>query len=250
MVAGTLDYYRSSETYSKLYEQIRSGNLHPGTRAIVTTALNAVRKYLGKGPRRAVDIGCGSGYLLAALKEEGFDCLGIDFNPEMYRIVSEIHGIPARTATLAELVSENQKFDLIVSSHVLEHMENPLQTLKEIRMLLDRSGLLFIGLPNRNFIRQRTALETGRLPEGNYPPHHVSFWSVKALAIALQCAGFTVQECYFQTYPEPLQAQHSLIHTHHITNKKMAQLMARSMAALGKVLSLQGANLFAIGVAM
>lgn len=248
MVAGTLDYYQSSETYSKLYEQIRAGNVHPGTRAIVNKALKAVRQYLGGEQKRALDIGCGSGYLLAALKEEGFDCLGLDFNPDMCRIVSEIHRIPVRTSTLEELILEDLRFDLIVLSHVLEHLEEPIQSLRKMRSLLNPRGVLFVCLPNRNFIRQKASLPIGQLSEMDYPPHHVSFWSARALSYALQEAGFRVIECHSQSYPEPLQTQHSLVHTYHVPDQTLARAIAWSMAAIGKLIRLEGANLFGVGL--
>ena len=182
-----------------------------------------------------------------ALAREGYDCLGIDFNPEMCRIVSEVHLIPARMASVSDLAQEGPQYDLIVFSHVLEHMEDPLQTLRDLKCILTPRGVLFVCLPNRRFIRQRRALVTGKLPDGNYPPHHVSFWSTKSLSWAMRKAGFAVVECYPQSYPEPLQAKHSLMHSHGVSSDAIAEIITRSATAIGKCLRLQGANLFAVG---
>lgn len=42
---------------------------------------------------------------------------------------------------------EGESFDLIILSHILEHLENPVAALERMRPALDKSGLLFVNIP-------------------------------------------------------------------------------------------------------
>ena len=244
--AGDVSYYQSNVIYSQLYEQVRAGQLHPGTQPIIRKAREVAERYVRAPHARVADIGCGSGYLLAALRDGGFDCVGYDFNPDMCRIVTEFHGIPAYTKSLSDLVGQRERFDYAIMSHVLEHLDDPVASLRAVRSILNADGTLFVCLPNRNFIRQRKRLVRGQLPSGDYPPHHVTFWSTRSLYRALIAAGFEVRECYAQSYPEPLQAAHSLTHTRNIRNPMLARAIASLAAVLGRWAGVPGANLFAV----
>ncbi|MGB1103629.1 MAG: class I SAM-dependent methyltransferase [Crocinitomicaceae bacterium] len=42
----------------------------------------------------------------------------------------------------------NERFDLIIMRHVLEHFLDPLTVLKRIREVLSEDGVLYIAVPN------------------------------------------------------------------------------------------------------
>jgi len=70
-----------------------------------------------------------------------------------------------------------EKFDLVIMSHVLEHIPNPLEYLKKVRKF---GGHLFIEVPNGD----------DEFKANTYP--HVLFFNEKSLWIMLQKAGFKV----------------------------------------------------------
>lgn len=102
---------------------------------------------------KILDIGCGLGQMLIALKKLGYNNLeGIDISQEAILFCREqglnVHNV--RDITIyAETIKT--KYDFIIMSHVLEHIEksNIINTLKEIKnRLLKNGGKFCIMVPN------------------------------------------------------------------------------------------------------
>ena len=90
-----------------------------------------------------LDVGCGSGWNLLALRNCGFsNLLGVD--PFIPRSVSYDGGVEVRKCKLQEVAG---RFSLITFHHVFEHLDNPLETLRQARHLLARGGQIMIRIP-------------------------------------------------------------------------------------------------------
>lgn len=74
-----------------------------------------------------------------------------------------------------------QRFDLIIASHLLEHLISPINFLKELRSYMAPGGALFIEVPNQDH-RFKFQLEP-----------HISFFSPESLRNAVEQAGWSVQ---------------------------------------------------------
>lgn len=241
MQAASAEYYQTQ--YNNLLASFLSGNIHPGYRFLVKKIRDATRRYLSPDQRRVIDVGCGPGYLLLDLQENGFECLGIDFNPAAIRVAREHFHVPAEIASLEEIATWKLRFDLALLSHVLEHVEDPLGLLKKIRQILYPRGVLVIELPNRNRSRHRDSLRKGKLSWGEYPPHHLTFWSVAAISNVLVRAGYSILECRPRPYPEAYQTEHSLIHRFNLRAGRGTTWLARILQLVGRLAGLQGATL-------
>jgi hypothetical protein len=73
--------------------------------------------------------------------------------------------------------------------HVLEHIINPVQTIRRAGELLNSDGYLFIELPQWN--------SAGRLAKGMswaqlVPPGHINYWNVTSMSKMLTANGFLV----------------------------------------------------------
>jgi len=96
--------------------------------------------------KKVLDIGCGSGYLLHLLKGRGADVQGIDPG-DLGRDGSEKYDIPIiKSFFSADLF--NEKFDIIIFSYVLEHLEKPLKFLDECQTILKQDGQMILSVPN------------------------------------------------------------------------------------------------------
>ncbi|ADC47370.1 SAM-dependent methyltransferase [Methanobrevibacter ruminantium M1] len=91
-----------------------------------------------------LDIGCGNGNFLSQLKRGGYKNLtGIDLFIEEENILEGINLIQ----TSLEDYKPSEKFDLIVSNHAFEHMDNQLANLKCFENLIKDDGLILLRIP-------------------------------------------------------------------------------------------------------
>jgi len=100
-----------------------------------------VKKYC-RHPKSIIDIGAGNGYTLDFLKDV--------YKVNTYFIEPSIEcqkQLKERGHILTEF-NTNIKFDLLTSRHVLEHINDPIQHLKDIRLLMNDDSLLHISFPN------------------------------------------------------------------------------------------------------
>ncbi len=112
------------------------------------------------GPQlhRVLDVGCGAGEFLVRLRSEGIDARGIDADPEAVRAATaagcSVHRGDA-AAILEAMAREGLRFDAVVLSHVVEHLdpERALALFDRIHAVLGPSGLLLVATPDvRNHI--------------------------------------------------------------------------------------------------
>jgi SAM-dependent methyltransferase len=104
-------------------------------------------EYLERGGIRrghaVLDIGCGSGELLLAMRSYGFQSLtGID--PFLGRDIDYGNGVRVLKQTIED---HRGRYDFIMLHHVFEHMERPLDVLGHVRRLLNDGGAVLIRIP-------------------------------------------------------------------------------------------------------
>jgi 2-polyprenyl-3-methyl-5-hydroxy-6-metoxy-1,4-benzoquinol methylase len=162
----------------------------------------AIRNFLGNqisSPARVLDVGCNVGALGAALKEDGHTVWGCDLSPLAVKqarkvldkaFVLDVEGM--REKVPAEL--EGERFELIIFADVLEHLYNPLNTLRTIRKNLSPDGAIAISIPN---IANYTIRGKLLLGDFTYTSHgilddtHIRFFTQKTFRHLLQEAGLT-----------------------------------------------------------
>ncbi|MGO9176081.1 MAG: class I SAM-dependent methyltransferase [Desulfobaccales bacterium] len=97
----------------------------------------------------ALDLGCGSGDNARLLKLKGWKVTGITISP-IEQEMAEMHCDEVYLADLDQGLPGSLKgpFDLVVMSHILEHLKYPGRILKEIKGLLTYDGIIAVALPN------------------------------------------------------------------------------------------------------
>jgi len=108
-------------------------------------------KYLkrhGSGRRLLLDFGCGNGSFIIAASNEGFECAGVEFEPSAIANAREKSGLPV-TSLEAALCSD-RRFEVVHLGDVLEHLPDPLGTIRTLHSLLVPDGLFFIEGPLEN----------------------------------------------------------------------------------------------------
>jgi len=140
-------------------------------------------------PGRLLEIGCGNGARLALLRDAGWKVVGQEVDAEAAAVARQRLGASAiHVGPLAALGLPTAAFDAIASSHVLEHVHEPLVLLRECRRLLDPAGALTAITPNA---ASRGHARFGRDWFYLDPPRHLQIFTPRALAALAQRAGFT-----------------------------------------------------------
>lgn len=134
-----------------------------------------------------LEIGCGAGDQLLALKEVGWNVLGIDFDPAAVETAKE-RGLDVRLGDLRQAALPATSFDAIVMSHVVEHVIDPIGLLMECARILKPEGDFVVITPNASSWGHRKFRESWR---GLEPPRHLTIFTPRALRLAIVKAGLS-----------------------------------------------------------
>lgn len=99
-------------------------------------------------PGRILDLGCGSGKFLYALREKGWETFGAEINADAAELGRRAANLNIFSGNLREANFPNDYFDYIRSNHSFEHVDNPNETLLELKRILKPEGKMMIGVPN------------------------------------------------------------------------------------------------------
>lgn len=97
---------------------------------------------------RILDVGTAAGFLLKVAKESGWETFGIEPSIWMCEYANRNFDVNVQQGTLIDGLFENNFFDVVVLWDVLEHIPDPLSTLKIINKILKPKGLIIINFPN------------------------------------------------------------------------------------------------------
>jgi len=161
--------------------------LDPGRRAWVDGEVF----YLAEKPNgKLLEIGFGSGDMLKGMQQKGWVVQGIDFDPNaVSNALSK--GLNVRLGSLAEQHYPDNTFDVVVMSHVIEHVPNPKQFIQECYRILKEGGRVISITPNTHsfghmlYKRNFLALD---------PPRHLNLFNSQSISNILKLAGFNMIE--------------------------------------------------------
>lgn len=114
---------------------------------VLASKLSGINLLDGRG-KRALDVGCGRGYGLLALKALGYKVYGFDIDEKAIKIVKQMGFKNVTVANLEEGIPWQQHFHLITCFDVLEHVKELDKALKTL--LSANFNTLVITVPNIN----------------------------------------------------------------------------------------------------
>jgi SAM-dependent methyltransferase len=145
--------------------------------------LRQIARYRTTG--ELLEIGSGTGEFLSLAQTVGFRSVGLELSPDMAEHAVRHYNVLVYCQRLAELPLE-EKFDVVVMNHVLEHMENPVQTLSEIKAVMKGDAILYIAVPNQDSWEAHFSGWT------SYEPYHLFYYSPATLRETLRRSGFDI----------------------------------------------------------
>lgn len=140
---------------------------------------------------KVLEIGCGNGYLLKCLADKGADVLGIEPGDHA-QIGSKKWGVPIIQDNFPSSTI-NEKFDLILTFAVLEHIENPVEFLSLIKNNLSDDGILIIAVPDEG-----PYINSGDVSTLFH--EHWSYFDKNTLLSTVRLAGYMDLKCELSGY--------------------------------------------------
>ncbi len=143
-----------------------------------------------------LDVGCNTGFLGKKLREKGIVSDGIDINEEALREAKKYYRkVFRRDLYNPNLKLNNNKYNYIVFSDVLEHLPRPDILLTRCRKYLEKDGLIIISMPNIARIQIRLGLLFGKFDYtrgGILGEDHLRFFTKKSATKMIENCGYNV----------------------------------------------------------
>jgi len=158
-------------------------------------------RYCESGQPSLLDIGCATGALLASLREKRIHCCGasretgwrvtgVEISPSADYAV-EKRALDVRRLPLEENNFPPESFDVILASHLIEHLNDPKGFLSETFRILKKNGYILITTPNISGFQAR--LFGGRWRSAIFD--HLYLFSKRTLSKMAADAGFKITGC-------------------------------------------------------
>jgi 2-polyprenyl-3-methyl-5-hydroxy-6-metoxy-1,4-benzoquinol methylase len=202
-----LDKYYS-ETYWKVFRNIKNENIDGGKiddaylfkklpksiqkivdfigvrKSLSYSQLKYLKPYISN-KKKLFELGSGEGFILEFFEKEGLDVFGLEPSKINLQIINEkLNRGKAQTGSSEDLKNIQDSFDIIIMSHVLEHVKSCRDVFIDLKRLLSKNGILFIDVPNcMNDQELQTSINT--------QPHTFHF-SKKSLDELADSCGFKV----------------------------------------------------------
>jgi len=167
----------------------------------IAPIIEQIKPCLKKG-QRVLDIGCGAGEVLYSIKLFVSEVVGVELNKSFVDHVKNDLGFEAYCQDVNLIDFKDKKFDLIISFGALDHMPNPLETLKTMKSLLAPGGELCLFLPNRNEAMNFFLPESTREKFNAFFWHkaHFFYFTKETSEKLLTKAGFTCEITNYHQY--------------------------------------------------
>jgi len=137
---------------------------------------------------KILDIGCGTGEFLFELQKRGYEVWGVDFSKNAIETAQKYFALKnVYTMSFNEFFKKKDlpQFDIITFFEIIEHLDNPLEFIQNVKRLLKPNGKIILSTPWRERL----------LPSLNiwdYPSFHLTRWNEKAISNFFQKINFEI----------------------------------------------------------
>jgi 2-polyprenyl-3-methyl-5-hydroxy-6-metoxy-1,4-benzoquinol methylase len=162
---------------------------------------------------KLLEMGCGLGHLLGLLQDD-FECVGIDL--AQYSIEQTQENAPRATALMmsADDLSafDEGEFDVVIALHLVEHLPDPADTIRQVNRILSDNGLWLFATPNPGYSLRRfkdpqtDAIGKDPTHINVHPPQQWRTWCEKSGFRMLRHFGDGLWDVpYFPLIPKSIQ---------------------------------------------
>ena len=137
-----------------------------------------------------LDIGCGFGESLGYHQARGCEVWGVEADSNIARVADKF-GFNVKVGLFDAKDYKQDFFDYITMDQVVEHLTDPILTLREVSTILKPGGHVVLSTPNANgwgakLFRRRWI--------NWHTPYHLQFFSLESMAIMAEAAGLEIEK--------------------------------------------------------
>lgn len=146
--------------------------------------------------KNVLNLGSGYGFFeenMNSRPDRKFNIEGVEIGD--FRLHNYVGGTVRNINFLTDEIPEDMlgKYDLILSMHLLEHLNTPVEYLQKIKPLLSEDGSLIFEVPNlKTFLAELSP----QYDDFTYLYEHVSYFTADTLRLAFEKAGYNVKKVY------------------------------------------------------
>ena len=137
---------------------------------------------------KLLDVGFGSGERLEKMRGLGWTVSGIDFDEKAVEN-AKARGLDVSCGTIPGIWFPPETFDVVIMNHVIEHVPDPIELLKECNRILKPGGKVVLTTPNSSCWGHKFFKKYWR---GLEPPRHLHVFGPSSIEQTLLRAGFGV----------------------------------------------------------
>lgn len=132
-----------------------------------------------------LDIGCSNGYTLSLFLNDNIEVLGVEPSQKLKEIAKEKYNVSVKTRFFNKNIDIDQKFNLIILSHIVEHLMYPSEFIKSLRKNLSQNDFIFIEVPTINKFTKDWMFHISF--------EHVNYFNLNSLKNLMILNGFELQ---------------------------------------------------------
>lgn len=183
--------------------------IEPYFKIVQRDTLRILKKHKPSG--KALDIGCGNGDFVFALRKEGYDAWGVEPNPGSQALASQELKGHILYKGLEESNFTSGTFDVITMFQSLEHIHDLNALFMEIGRIAKDDAIFYICVPNMNFFEFRIF---GPYAYNLEVPRHLYFFTRQTLRRLIEKSGLKsirfIRNGLFESVSTPAAFYHSI----------------------------------------
>lgn len=152
--------------------------------------VDIVREFTQSG--RLLDIGPSVGGFLYRAKHAGFDVEALEMDPACCYFMQQVLKIPTIQSSDIVKSLNQKKYEIITLWQVIEHLENPWESLRAIVKALNPGGFLVISAPNPDALQFKIFKNRWTHLDA---PRHLQLYPVPLLKQFIESLGMTLCSC-------------------------------------------------------